>query len=235
MHDILLNNVNIGYPTKQVFESFNLTIQGGKILAILGNSGCGKSTLMNTIGGILGYSGSIQGIPNGTSYIFQDQSLLPNLTVYGNLDYAINHIEKNKYKRTNIIMGALAEVGLLDVRNKYPHQLSIGMAQRVNMARAFIYPSELVIMDEPFRGLDIGTKAKLLTYFLKLWNKSKRTVIFVTHTIEEALELSDRIIVLGNTPTTILADETIAIPHAERELGSTQFADLRHKLYKHFV
>ncbi len=235
MSDIILDNVDIGYPQKEVFSSFSLTIEDKKILAVLGNSGCGKSTLMNAISGVLGYSGNATGIPNSISYIFQNQALLPNLTVYGNLDYAIKHIIKDKAQRANIIIGTLVEVGLVDSKDKYPHQLSIGMAQRVNMARAFIFPSELVIMDEPFRGLDIGTKSRLMKYFLRLWNKSKRTVIFVTHTIEEALELSDRIIVLGNSPTTILADETISIPQEEREQGSLVFAELRQSLFKQFI
>ncbi len=217
MNDITIANLSISYPQKEVFSDFSLNIESGKILAVLGNSGCGKSTLMNAISGLIGYRGTINGTPNNILYIFQQQALLPNLTVYENLNYVIKHIVKDKYERANIIIGILNEVGLINNINSYPHQLSIGMAQRVSMARAFISPSDLIIMDEPFRGLDIGTKAKLIEYFQKLWRKSPRTVLFVTHSISEALTLSNRIIVLNNSPATIAKDITIPADLADHE------------------
>jgi len=199
--NILFKDFSKTYEKETVYSNFNLELKEGKITSVLGGSGSGKTTLLNAVGGIIGYQGEIRGIPNDISYIFQNQILLPNLTVYKNIEYVLLSKIKDKKARHQKIIDTLASVGLEGSIDKYPSELSTGMAQRVSMARAFAYPAPLILMDEPFRGLDIGLKNRLISVFTSLWEKEKRTVLFVTHNIDEALLLSDRIIVIdGRAP-----------------------------------
>ncbi|MFA5449327.1 MAG: ABC transporter ATP-binding protein [Clostridia bacterium] len=230
--NIVFNNFNKSYGDEVVYKDFNLEIAEGKITSILGGSGSGKTTLLNAVSGLMGYQGEINGIPNDISYIFQNQILIPNLTVYKNIEYVLYAKIKDKTLRQEKITNALDAVGLLDSIKKYPSELSTGMAQRVSMARAFAYPAPLILMDEPFRGLDIGLKNRLIAAFTALWEKERRTVIFVTHNIDEALLLSERIIVIGNRPVEIISEQNIDIPQSSRRLAD--MGDMHGKLLNLF-
>ncbi|MCD8041267.1 MAG: ATP-binding cassette domain-containing protein [Clostridia bacterium] len=183
---ISYKNVSKTYGSLTVYKDFNFEIEEGKITCILGESGSGKTTLLNMTAGLTPYEGEIT--QKTCSYIFQQPRLLPNLTVRGNLAL----ICKDKQAVEDIINA----VGLKDKADAYPVTLSGGQAQRAAIARAFLYPSEVILMDEPFSSLDLALKLKMAELFLELWQRERRTALFVTHDADEALMLANRIAVL---------------------------------------
>lgn len=186
---IELRNVTKRYGTQTVYEDFSLSLEEGKITCLLGASGCGKTTLLNMLAGLTPFEGEI--IPAGLrcSYIFQQPRLVPNLTVGGNLRLVCKDEER--------IVGMLARVGLSEKRNAYPAELSGGQAQRVSVARAFLHPAKLFLMDEPFSSLDTALKIRLIGLFCELWREQSPTVVFVTHDAEEACMLAHRVLIFG--------------------------------------
>ncbi len=226
---MLINKVNKTYGEKTIFKHFSLQLDDGSITAIMGNSGIGKTTLLKMIASLTDYEGEIT--TNGSvSYIFGEASLVPALTVKQNLDYATAHVIKDKSEREKAIKEILKELELEDEIDRYPLTLSTGMAQRVALARGFLYPSSTLIMDEPFRGLDTVLKRKLQKYFLKLLRKEPKTVILITHDITEALLLADRIIVFDNRPVEIVGDFKISKIQEERLLSSEEIVNVSDKL-----
>ena len=186
---IELRNVTKRYGAQTVYEDFSLSLEEGKITCLLGASGCGKTTLLNMLAGLTPFEGEI--IPAGLrcSYIFQQPRLVPNLTVGGNLRLVCKDEER--------IVGMLARVGLSEKRNAYPAELSGGQAQRVSVARAFLHPAKLFLMDEPFSSLDTALKIRLIGLFCELWREQSPTVVFVTHDAEEACMLAHRVLIFG--------------------------------------
>ena len=191
---------NSSSPVK-VFENFNFALQKNKITCVLGKSGCGKTTLLNILAGTVSFKGEIRGLDNDVSYIFQEPRLLPNLTVAQNLQYVVKNATKDQIYK----MLSLAEIS--DKADVFSGELSGGQAQRVAIARAFLKESELLLMDEPFSSLDTALKIRLTEAFVEMWKRDKRTVLFVTHDIEEAFMLSHRIIVLDDGK--IIEDESL--------------------------
>lgn len=189
--NICFENICKKYAQMQVYENFSLEIESGKITCLLGESGCGKTTLLNMLASLIPYEGNIRNVPERISYIFQEERLLPNLTVYENIRYVLG-----KRADRTAIMDILEKVELAEKADAYSAELSGGQAQRVSIARAFAYPSELILMDEPFSSLDTGLKIRLINVFCKLWEEDHRTAVFVTHDAEEAYMLSHRAIVL---------------------------------------
>lgn len=234
MSDIVLKHVAKSYGNKKVLSDLNMTLSAGKISSVLGVSGIGKSTLLNILSGLTEYEGKVEGAPKEISYLFQSPALAPNLTVAGNLEFVLRAKIAGKGERKRLIEDVLREVGLAGEADKYPYELSTGMAQRVSMARAFVYPSELILMDEPFRGLDIATKAKLIKYLLALWRKSGRTVLIVTHSVDEAVLLSDEIFVLGGSPAAVTESFSLASDKESRKLSDKEEAEVFQKLYEVF-
>ena len=185
--DITFENVTKKYGDLTVYDNFCFSIKRGEITCILGESGSGKTTLLNMLAGLTPYEGSIA--PKlKCSYVFQEPRLVSNLTVRGNLSLICK--DKNKVEEM------LAAVELSDKAEAYPVGLSGGQAQRVAVARAFLYPADLILLDEPFSSLDLALKLKISALFLKLWEREKRTAVFVTHNADEALMLANRIVVL---------------------------------------
>ena len=201
-----LMNIVKSYGNKKVLDGITLDIEEGKITAILGESGSGKSTLLNIIAGkIKDFKGEIifeAENKNGMSYIFQEDTLIPWKTVYDNLEFVL----KKKISKEEIslrIRKYLEMVGLNGIEGEYPNSLSGGMKRRVGIARAFSFPSSYLFMDEPFEFLDIKIKNEIMEYFIKLQNMENKTVIFITHDIESAVSLGEKIVVFSNKPTKI--------------------------------
>ncbi|WP_252229510.1 MULTISPECIES: ABC transporter ATP-binding protein [unclassified Clostridium] len=201
---IEIKNLSKAYNNEIVFERFNLTLENSKVNCIVGKSGCGKSTLLNMLAGILKFDdGEISGITkNEVSYIFQEDRLIEWLTVEENLIFALKkYYDKLELKEK--IKSILSSLGLEDVKNKYPEELSGGMKQRVNIARAFGKPSKIILMDEPFKSLDYTLKYKIIDEFKNIMLNENRTVVLVTHDVDEAIYFNGNIIVLGERPVKI--------------------------------
>lgn len=169
-----------------LFEDFSLCLEEGKVTCILGPSGAGKTTLLNVLAGLTDYKGEVPELK--CSYIFQEPRLVPNLTVYKNVRLVCGDDQK--------IRAMLGRVGLEDKAQSYPVSLSGGQAQRVAVARAFLFDSDVVLMDEPFSSLDLKLKTDIMNAFKDARGEGGRTAVFVTHDADEALYLSDRIIIL---------------------------------------
>lgn len=223
-----IEGLNYNHGTLKLFNNFNLSITNGKVTSILGPSGCGKTTLLNIIAGaISSYSGKVILPPKTTmSYIFQDSRLLPWRTVKENIQLVLEKQQENQLKVNHY----LKELELYQFKNYYPHQLSGGMKQRCSIARAFAFPSNMILMDEPFKGLDLALKLNLIDFFNRLWREDERTSIFVTHDIQDALLLGDEIIVLSKKPTTLFKTYKNPLDHSKRNLNSPALLSIERKL-----
>ena len=184
------------YDSTEVFGGLNLTVKDNKVTVIMGASGSGKTTLLNCIAGLTPYDGEISGV-NGASFVFQEDRLVPFMSVYENLDFTL---QKSVYKaeRKEKILAMIKSVELEDKINSIPDELSGGQKKRVSLARAFLSDSNLILMDEPLNSLDLGLKIKIAQLIETLTEKYNKTVIFVTHDIDEALTIADEIVVIGN-------------------------------------
>ena len=186
----------------------NLEIEGGEFICLLGPSGCGKSTLLKIIAGLIPASSgriTIDGKPiNGPgperAVVFQDYALFPWMTVRDNIEFGLEARKLARSARKEISTKLLRTVGLSDFADRFPHHLSGGMKQRVSIARALAVNPSLLLMDEPFGALDAQTRQTLQDELLRIWREYRKTVIFVTHSIEEAIYLSDRIVVMTARP-----------------------------------
>ena len=201
---IRIENINKRYDDNVIFENFKIDFYENKINCILGKSGCGKTTLLNIISGVIqNDTKDFKGIENvGISYIFQDDRLIDWLTVEDNIKLVIKK-HYNEKETNELCDKYLKLVGIYEYKNYYPQRLSGGIRQRVNIARAFIYPSKIIIMDEPFKSIDIKNKMIIMDNFKEILAKDNRTVLFVTHDIEEAIYLGDSGFILGDRPVKI--------------------------------
>lgn len=228
--DITLNNVGVSFDDKLVLKDFFAIFEGGKITCVLGSSGVGKTTILNVICDMVRYSGEIKKPEGAVSYIFQNERLIPSISVYKNLDLILKSKIKSKSERKIMVEKMLKSVGLYDEKDSFPNELSGGMAQRVAIARGFLFPSKILLMDEAFKGLDTSLKARLIGFFVSLWESDRRTVVFVTHSIDEALLLAQRVIVLSGTPAKIVFDEKIDANLGDRHLTDEGLDKMRKKL-----
>jgi len=206
------------YPGKMVFNGIDISIKEKKINCLLGVSGIGKTTLLNAICGLTPVdSGDISDFKDKSfSFIFQEPRILNWKTVYGNINFVLKSIYTKKEAEI-ITKKYISLVGLSEYTNYYPYQISGGMQQRVSIARAFAYPSEILIMDEPFKSLDFKLKTNLMKSFINLWTQDKRTVIFVTHDLDEAVCLGDNIFILDELmPSFIKKEICIILPQNNR-------------------
>lgn len=227
--DLTVKNLSVTFGDKKIFENFSYVFKEGEITCVLGESGIGKSTLLNCVASVIPYKGEIDK-DGGVSYIFQEDRLVPTLSVFKNLELVLKGVDKDKKSRKGKIDEMLKLVELDGEEKKIKAELSGGMAQRVAMARAFLYPSEVLLLDEPFKGLDPSLKGRLIKTFVKLYEKERRTVIFVTHAIDEALLLADKIIMIKGSPAVISFESEIKAEKAERNLSDDAFDRLRKKL-----
>ncbi len=216
-----------------LFDDFNIEIEENTITCILGPSGCGKTTLLNIISNnSQADKGHFEGFSQKVlSYIFQEPRLLPWKTVKQNIAFVLNN-QKAKSEKLEIAKKYMRLVELEKFADFYPSKLSGGMKQRVAIARAFSYRSDIILMDEPLKALDLKLKQNLIKAFDRLWLTDKRTVIFVTHDIDEALLLGKDIYVFSKAPVKINKKITIDIPFAERVLNSDKIHHIKNDILK---
>ncbi|NDG73836.1 MAG: ATP-binding cassette domain-containing protein [Synechococcaceae bacterium WB8_1B_136] len=206
--------MGLAYPTPKgpypVLENINFNVEAGEFICVIGHSGCGKSTLLNTVSGfakptsgqVLLKGAPIQRPGPDRMVVFQGYALLPWLSAYDNVALAIESVkpELSEREKRDIVMEHLAMVGLTAAAEKTISQLSGGMKQRVAIARALAIRPEVLILDEPFGALDAITKEELQEELLQIWNTQKCTVLMITHDIDEALFLADRLVMMTNGP-----------------------------------
>jgi NitT/TauT family transport system ATP-binding protein len=196
----------------------DLPIAAGEFLCIVGPSGCGKSTLLNILGGLEEPTGGSVSFnfprkdKPELSIIFQEQGVFPWLNVLDNAAFGLRVRGVGKREREDTARRVLAAVGLTGFENAYPSELSGGMRQRVNIARAFANDPQMLLMDEPFANLDEQTKLVLQDDLLAVWEANRKTVLFITHSVDEAIRLADRIVVMTARPGRIKTDIPITIP-----------------------
>ena len=228
---IRVRGLTVAYGERQVFDGFDIDFTSGEIGVVMGGSGVGKSTLLNAIAGLVPFSGEIEKPDGGISYIFQKDRLIPSISVYKNLDLTLRAIFRDKAERRERIADMLQKLHIGDKAEKLPTELSGGESLRVAMARAFLFPSEVLLMDEPFRALDIGLKFRLLDELGRLLTASPRTVVYVTHDADECVLAADRWFVLDGAPARIAAEGDITLPRGERALDSSDIAAERAKIF----
>jgi bicarbonate transport system ATP-binding protein len=222
---LTIKDVSKVYPTKKgsftVLDGVNLTVEEGEFICVIGHSGCGKSTLLNMVSGFAFPTDGevlLQGKPitkpgPDRMVVFQNYALLPWRTAFENIYLAVHAVYPNKpqAEKRAIVREHLAMVGLSEAADKKPPQLSGGMRQRVSIARALAVRPQVLILDEPFGALDAITKEELQEELLKIWNDHRCTVLMITHDIDEALFLSDRLVMMTNGPAAKIG-EIMEIP-----------------------
>lgn len=178
---------------KIVFDNFSAEFKDGKVTAVMGSSGIGKTTLLNCIAKLTDYDGEIAGV-GSSAYVFQEDRLIPDKTVYDNIDFVMQTEDADERKKR--IKNALSVTELLSEAFRYPSELSGGQRKRVSLARAFASGRDLMLLDEPLSSLDIGLKFRIFDVMKKVFKSDSKTVIMVTHDVDEALTLADEIVII---------------------------------------
>jgi sulfonate transport system ATP-binding protein len=223
---LTIDGVGRTYPNgTHALDRVSLTVAAGEILAIIGGSGCGKSTLLRLASG-LDHASQGQVLVDGTritephpsvGIVFQEPRLLPWLRVADNVGFGLAEIPRAERKAR--ITAALAKVGLADYGRRWPRELSGGQAQRVAIARALVARPSVLLLDEPFSALDAFTRADLQDHLLDLWTETRPTLVLVTHDIEEALVLADRVVVMRPKPGRIAFEMAVELPRPRDRLS----------------
>ena len=222
-----------------VIDGVSFHIAKGEFICIVGGSGCGKTTLLRILAGLdTEYEGEVLvkgelvlGPSKNRGFVYQENRLFPWFTVWDNIRFVIN--EGTKEEQDEKIQKVIEMVGMEGFENAYPKELSGGMAQRVNIARALVNNPSVLLLDEPFGALDAFTKMQLQDRLLKIKHKRNSTMVFVTHDIEEAVYLADRIFILSDRPTSISSIVNIDL-RLPRDRGGMDFVDYRKQIYKYF-
>ncbi|MCG8543098.1 MAG: ABC transporter ATP-binding protein [Alphaproteobacteria bacterium] len=219
----------------------SLHVGDSEFVSILGPSGCGKSTLLRILDGLLDYDGGeilrdgqpISAPGQDRGFVFQSFNLFPWRSVRGNIEFGLEVKGAPKTERDAVSARLIDLVGLKGFEQKYPHELSGGMQQRVGIARALAIDPEILLMDEPFGALDAQTREDMQDELLRIWQAERKTVLFVTHSIEEAIYLSDRVIIMTPRPGKILAEIDIPFPRprSEETRKHPDFVALRHDVH----
>ncbi|MFD5945287.1 ABC transporter ATP-binding protein [Streptomyces collinus] len=229
----------------EAVRDLTFSVAAGELVCLVGPSGCGKTTLLKCVGGLLApTSGEVRlagrpvdGPPPGMAFVFQEygRSLFPWMRVGQNVELPLKQKRLSRERRRALVADALRSVGLADTAGAYPWQLSGGMQQRVAIARALAYEPEVLLMDEPFAAVDAQTRAELEDLVRRLWRERGITILFVTHDIDEAVYLGERVLVLSASPTVVQEQFKVGLP-AERDQLRTRvdprFAELRTRVYE---
>lgn len=235
MKDIIFKNFSFSYPDKEIYKNFNTVFPGGKINVVLGASGVGKTTLLNALTGLSGFDGEIENMPKNVSYIFQSDKLVKTISVEKNLDFVLKNVIPDKIARKNAIYDMAKLLEISDVLKRLPTEISGGQAQRVQMVRAFLYPSEVMLLDEPFKGLDVSLKTRLIKKFLELWGRDGRTVVLVTHDVYDALLMGDKVFVLSGSPADIVYETELTVEKSERNLTDAAVTKYRDEIVNKII
>lgn len=220
-----------------VLEDINLEVSNGEFICLVGPSGCGKSTLLNTMAGFLSPTSGSVAIDGETVVgpdprrilVFQERGVFPWLTVEGNIGFGLSKLPRAE--REQRIAHYVKTVRLEGFENSYPSDLSGGMKQRLQVARALAVNPDILFLDEPFGALDSITRVIMRGELLRIWQAERRTILFVTHDIDEAVQLADRVVVLSSRPARIQDVLTIDIAHP-RNISSPRYLELRDELLK---
>lgn len=220
-----------------VLNDVSFEVMDGDLLCVVGPTGCGKTTFLNSLvniyditsGEILLDGQKVDTRKQNIAYIFQGNSTMPWLTVEENVSFGLLYKPLSDIEKKERVEKYLEIVGLTKYRKYYPKQLSASMLQRVSIARAFATEPELLLMDEPYGQLDIELRFKLEDELVKLWQMTKTTVLFITHNIEEAVYLGNKIMILTNKPTTVKTTLINKLPRP-RDIADPQFIELRNKV-----
>jgi NitT/TauT family transport system ATP-binding protein len=223
--------------TTRVLEDINLDVGDGEFVCLLGPSGCGKSTLLNTMAGFLSPTSgeitvdgeAVQGPDPRRIFVFQERGVFPWLTVEGNIGFGL--FKLSRQEREQRIAHYIKMVGLEGFEKTYPPELSGGMKQRLEVARALAVNPDMLFLDEPFGALDSITRLVMRGELLRIWEAERKTIIFVTHDIDEAVQLADRVVVMSARPATIQQIVTIDIPHP-RDISSPRYLELRDGIFE---
>lgn len=226
-----------GVKSVVALKEISLEIPSGQFVCLLGPSGCGKSTLLNAIAGfslpstgsILVKGSAVRAPGPDRGMVFQEYALFPWMTVEKNIGFGLEIKGVSKKEIFNTVEGLLEKLGLKDFRSRYPKDLSGGMRQRVAIARVLALDSPILLMDEPFGALDALTRRNLQDELLRIWQELGKTVVFVTHSIEEAIYLADRIVVMTYRPGTVKRDLIVEMTRP-RDPSSNQFNILKREL-----
>jgi ABC-type nitrate/sulfonate/bicarbonate transport system, ATPase component len=226
---VVVEHVNKCYEGRQgqqvvALEDVSLTVREQEFVALVGPSGCGKSTLLNLVGGLLGPSSGriyVDGLEEdrdpAVGMVFQDIGLFPWRTVAGNIAYGLEEAGFGEAERAERVKYYSDLVGLTGFEGAYPHQLSGGMRQRVGIARALAIQPDMLLMDEPFSALDAQTRTLMQEELLRIWCATRLSTLYVTHNIQEAVYLADRVIVLSRRPGRIVSVIAIELPRQGRD------------------
>ena len=239
---IQVRNLWMTFPGKtkdtpvHVLENVSLDVKRGEFVCIVGPSGCGKSTLLNIVGGFLKQSSGevlVEGKPvTGPDpkriFVFQENGVFPWLNVEDNVGFGL--LEKTAAERREIVSHYIEMVGLTGFDRSYPRELSGGMRQRVEIARALASSPDIIYMDEPFGALDFITRMKMRADLVRIWREEKKTILFVTHDIEEAVQLADTVLVMSKRPATVSLRLPIELPRP-RDLDSPGYLEARDRIF----
>ncbi|HPG41113.1 MAG TPA: ABC transporter ATP-binding protein [bacterium] len=223
---IKIKNLTVSFERKKItaVQDLNLNVQEGEFLTLVGTTGCGKSTILNTIAGfvkpnkgnvLINDNQIFRPIPN-IGVVFQQHALFPWMTVLSNVTFGPLSIGKTKSDALKIAEKLIEQVGLKGFEQAYPNELSGGMQQRVGLARTLANNPDILLMDEPFGSLDAQTRSIMQELLLAIWRGTKKTVIFVTHDVEEAVFLADRVIVLTARPARIKKEVIVNLPRPRK-------------------
>jgi len=245
MYQLELKNISKTYKRNSkkllVLDNINLNVKKSEFVCILGPSGCGKTTLLRIIMGLEQFSSgsinldgkNIEEVESRLGMVFQEFSLFPWRTIFENVTFGLEMKGVKKQEQTKIAEKYLELVDLSDFKDHYPSELSGGMKQRVAVARALAVNPELLLMDEPFGALDAQTRNTLQTELIKLWGKTEKTVIFITHNIEEAIFLAQRIIILSKIPSRVERIIENKLPYPRDKL-SGDFNEIKLDITRYF-
>jgi NitT/TauT family transport system ATP-binding protein len=238
---IRVQGVGKSYGALEVFRNVDLDVGGREIVAIVGPSGCGKTTLLRCIDGLLPFDAGdiwidgtrVDGPLPGVAMVFQHFGLFPWKTVFDNVAYGLRMARVSKAEIEQRVPTFINLVGLAGFEQAYPYQMSGGMQQRCGLARALAIEPQVLLMDEPFAAVDAQTREILQFELLRIWEQRPTTMLFVTHSIEEAVLMGDRVVVLRGRPSRI--EETIVVdlprPRSRATLSEPRFAELRERVW----
>jgi ABC-type nitrate/sulfonate/bicarbonate transport system ATPase subunit len=237
---VTVRNLWMSFPGKQspvhVLEDINMEVGRGEFVCIVGPSGCGKSTVLNIIGGFLKASSGevlvegepVRGPDPRRIFVFQENGVFPWLNVRENIAFGLR---KQAPEEMENIVGHYTEmVGLTGFEAAYPAELSGGMRQRVEIARALAANPDIIYMDEPFGALDFITRLKMRADLVRIWERERKTILFVTHDIEEAVQLADRVLIMSRRPATIREVIEVDLPRP-RDLDSPGYLEKRDRIF----